>query len=267
MPTIGGRVLAGTVRVADALHLRWALRWVVRRLPPALRVRLSKAQVRMGYLEGLTLVPEDALVTSYRTALELVRPELDQPGAAYLEFGVYIGTSMTCMHRAVAADGAPGPRLIGFDSFQGMPRGVEEEDDRRWKEGDLFADMKLTRSNLAKQGVPAADVELVPGWFQDTLTDATRTRLGIERAPIVMVDCVLASATTTALAFLAPLIRDRSVIYFDDWAVVDLDDRGLGERVAFEAWLAEHPEFTAEEQPALHYSNDAKAFLVSRIAS
>lgn len=266
MPTFGGRVLNGTVQVANALHLRWVLRGTVRRLPPKMRVRLSKAQVRMGYLEGLTLVPEDAVIASYGAALELMRAELDQPGAAYLEFGVYIGSTMTCMYRAAAASGRAVPRLIGFDSFQGMPAGVEEQDDERWHQGDLYSDVELTRMNLTKQGVPLDGVELVPGWFDDSLTEATRTRLGLERAPIVMVDCVLASSTATTLAFLTPLIHDRSLVYFDDWAVVDLHDKGLGERAAFETWLAGHPEFSAEEQPALQYSHDVRAFLISRRA-
>jgi len=214
-------------------------------------------------MQGLTLVPEDELVRSYRGAVALMAPELARPGAAYLEFGVFIGTTMTCMYRAGVEAGAV-PRMIGFDSFQGMPKGVESQDDGRWREGDLSMSIDLTRENLARNSVPADRVELVAGWFEDTLTDTTRSALGITSAPIVMVDCVIASATTTALDFLTPLMGDRSLVYFDDWAVVDLHDRGLGERAAFEAWLAAHPEFAAEEQPALNYSHDARAFLVTR---
>ncbi len=214
-------------------------------------------------MQGLTLVPEDELVRSYRAAVALMEPELALPGAAYLEFGVFIGTTMACMYRASSESGAV-VRMVGFDSFQGMPKGVETQDDGRWREGDLSMSIDLARENLAKNGVPADRAELVPGWFEDTLTDATRRALGLQAAPIVMVDCVIASATATALTFLTPLIGTRSLVYFDDWAVVDLHDRGLGERAAFEAWLAEHPEFTAEEQPALGYSNDARAFLIIR---
>jgi O-methyltransferase len=267
MSTFAGRALDGAVRVASALHLRWLLRETVRRLPPSLRVRLNKAQVRMGYMQGLTKVPEDAVIGSYRAALELMGPELDEPGAAYLEFGVYVGTTLSCMYHAAAGRSAPVPRLVGFDSFQGMPEGVEEQDDHRWRAGDLYSDLELTEANLVKLGVPLESVELVPGWFEDTLTDETRKRLGIERAPIVMVDCVIASATATALSFLTPLIRDRSLIYFDDWAAADIHDQGLGERAAFEDWLAQHPEFSAEELPALQYWSDVRAFMVSRRAT
>lgn len=266
MTTLVGRTLESAVRVADILHVRWLVSGAVRRLPPSLRVRLGRAQVRVGFLQGLTLVQEDAVTRSYREALELMRPELARPGAAYLEFGVFIGTSMACMYHAKSAGSEAALRLIGFDSFQGMPKGVETEDDGRWHAGDLFSDMELTRANLTRQGVPHEEIEFVPGWFEDTLHDETRNRLKIESAPIVMVDCVISSATTLALEFLAPLIRDRSLVYFDDWAVVDLHVKGFGERVAFESWLERHPEFSAEEQPALQYGHDVRAFLISRMA-
>ena len=44
-------------------------------------------------------------------------------------------------------------------------------------------------------------VELVPGWFDESLTDETRSRLGIERASVIMMDCVLEASTLTALEF------------------------------------------------------------------
>jgi O-methyltransferase len=264
--TIGGRLLGATVRLADTLHLRWVLSGIVRRLPPPLRLRLGKAQVRLGYMEGLTLVPEENLESACAAALELLGGAVSSPGAAYLEFGVYVGTSMACMYRAAARKGADGLRLIGFDSFQGMPKSVEEQDDQRWHEGELYSDVELTKTNLRRLGVPLERVELVPGWFEESLTDETRRRIGIASAPIVMVDCVLSSATRVALDFLTALITDRTVIFFDDWAAHDLADRGIGERVAFEEWLSAHPELKAEKLPSLSYSHDSRAFLVSRVA-
>lgn len=85
-------------------------------------------------------------------------------------------------------------------------------------------------------------------------------------APIVMVDCALSSAMRVALDFLTPLITDRTLMFFDDWAALDLADRGMGERVAFEEWLSAHPELKGEDLPDLSYRHDSRAFLVSRIA-
>ena len=168
------------------------------------------------------------------------------------------------MYRAASAASTTGLRLIGFDSFQEMPAGVAEQADGRWRKGDLYSDVALTRANLGRLGVPLDRVELVEGWFEDTLTDETRSKLGVDRAAVVMVDCVSASATSLVLGFIAPLIRDRAIVYVDGWALADLADRGLGKRKALESWLVAHPEFTAEELPALRYASDARAFLMTR---
>jgi hypothetical protein len=265
-PTHGARFLRGVVRLADALRLRSVLRRAVLGLPQSLRVRLVQTQVRTGYMQGLILVPEAELESSLRAALALLAPELARPGTAYLEFGVFVGTSMACMYRAASAASATGLRLIGFDSFQGMPAGVAEQTDGRWHKGDLYADVALTRANLRRLGVPVDRVELVEGWFEDTLNDETRSRLRVDRAAVVMIDCVSASATKMVLGFVAPLIRDRAVVYVDGWESAGLADGGLGKREAFNLWIASHPELTSEELPALRYANIARAFLITRAA-
>jgi hypothetical protein len=81
-----------------------------------------------------------------------------------------------------------------------------------------------------------------------------------------MVDCVSASATKMVLGFVAPLIRDRAVVYVDGWESAGLADGGLGKREAFNLWIASHPELTSEELPALRYANIARAFLITRAA-
>ena len=267
-------------RLLHALHLFWVARAVVNRLPPGARLWVSKLQVRLGYMDGLTLVPEAALQHSFADALRLVTTESGPGGAGsgagaarvYLEFGVYVGTSLACMARAadeVASGGGTGAatggvRIIGFDSFEGMP--AAEADERRpgLGTGQLYSDVALTRANLRRMGVAPGRVELVPGWFEASLTAATRERLGLVAADVVMIDCVIESATRTALDFVLPLVGDRTVIFFDDWAVFDFEERDLGEKAAFEAWTAEHPELAVERLPGLEYSPDARAFLVAR---
>lgn len=261
---IGGRIVTGTVRLMEALHLRWTISRLMHGLPPSLRRRLAWLQVRVGYMQGLTLVPEEDLQRSYEAALHLLGDDVGDPSAAYLEFGVYVGTSMACMYRATSRVGAGRLRLVGFDSFLGMPEGVAEEDDSRWHAGQLYSDLELTRRNLTRLHVPLDRVDLVPGWYEESLTDDTRQRLGLEHAAVVMVDCVISSSTRAALEFCTPLILDRTVVFFDDWSTNDLALRGLGERAAFESWLAEHPELGAEELPSLRYDRNSRAFMIIR---
>ena len=82
-----------------------------------------------------------------------------------------------------------------------------------------------------------------------------------------MVDCVIGSATTTALEFLLPLITDRTIIFFDDWDIFDLEEKSLGEKAAFEAWLIAHPDVTAEPLPTINYSEASRSFVLSRAAA
>jgi O-methyltransferase len=258
------RLLRGLAWLLHALHLFWIARWIANHLPPRMRLQLSKLQLRLGYMQGMTLVPEDVLPETFEKALRYLGKDSAEASAVYLEFGVYIGTSLACMYQAATAVGASKLRIIGFDSFEGMPEGVEKEDGSHWKKGELYSDVRLTQQNLTRLGVPLKRVELVPGWFEDSLTDETRKRLGIATADIVMVDCVIGSATRVALDFLLPLITDRTIVFFDDWDIFDLEKRGLGEKAAFEAWLVEHPEVNAEELPSIIYSPNARSFVLTR---
>ena len=103
---------------------------------------------------------------------------------------------------------------------------------------------------------------LIEGWFDETLTESTLREHRIEHAGIVMIDCDMYSSAKTALAFCAPLIRDEAVLLFDDWYSAGLADQNLGERRAFEEFLAENPALTAEELDT--YSESARVVLVRR---
>ena len=262
--SIPGRLVRGLARLLHALHLYWIARAIANRLPPSIRLRLSKLQVRVGYLQGLTLVPEDELEKTYVSALRYLGKDSAQASPVYLEFGVYVGTSLACMYKAATSVGASKTRIVGFDSFEGMPEGVEKEDGSHWHKGELYSDVSLTQKNLTRLGVPLSGVELVPGWFADSLTDATRAKLGLTTADVVMVDCVIGSATTEALNFLLPLITDRTIIFFDDWDIFDLEAKTLGEKAAFEAWLVEHPEIKADNLPTINYSPNSRSFVLSK---
>jgi hypothetical protein len=82
-----------------------------------------------------------------------------------------------------------------------------------------------------------------------------------------MIDCVIGSATTVALDFILPLIKERTIVFFDDWAILDLEQRGLGEKAAFEAWLIDHPEIEAEHLANISYTDAARTFLLKKSGS
>jgi O-methyltransferase len=209
-------------------------------------------------------VPERELEEAYREALNrLMAAGRDEVGD-YLEFGVYVGTSLLCMQRASRAVGLESLRLYGFDSFQGLPEATATEGFGVWQPGWMRADYNLVREHLTRNGIDWERTTLVPGWFEETLVPELPRQLGIKKAGIIMIDCTIYSAAHTALTFCAPLIRDRAAVFLDEWNLAALGGPAdvSGERRAFEEFLASNPDLRAEEVPS--YQQASKVFLVTR---
>lgn len=239
------------VRALDLVGLRGPARQAKKSLEARLRP--------VGLSDWTPLVPEQEFENSLRTALRALRAAAgSDPTGAYLEFGVSRGTSTACAFRALRAEGLDAVPMIGFDSFKGMP---PEAARQGWEPGQYHSTLRATRRYLAGQGVPPGRVQLVKGWFRDTLTPATRDRLGLRQASLVLVDCDIHSASCEALAFVAPLIGAHAVLVFDDWGW--RADRGeIGQKEAFEAFMAANPGLRASSLPA--YIPQARVFLLSR---
>ena len=231
----------------------------VRRFPswqPGLARRLREGR-------EAPLVPPRELEERYRDAINRLALGAGPDGIGdYLEFGVYVGTSLLCMHRASRAVGFESLRLYGFDSFQGLPEVTATEAAGVWQPGWYRAEYDLVHEHLTRNGIDWDRTTLVPGWFEETLVPGLARKLGIEKAGIIMIDCDIYSAALTALAFCAPLIRDRAVVFLDDWNTGGLAAKGLGERRAFEEFLAGNPDLRVEELSP--YSEYSKVFFVTR---
>ena len=195
----------------------------------------------------------------------------------YLEFGVYRGGSFihAYRHRRQAferyraaqsrhADDAflnARMRFFAFDSFEGLPPSDQAEIPLHWRgDGAMAFSEPRFLANLEAGGVDLADVTTVAGYYDVSLTPETGPRIGLTRAAVVNVDCDLGISTVPVLDFLDPFIVDGTVLIFDDWFYY----RGhpaRGERGAFEAWLARHPELVASELIRLY---PTVAFILSR---
>ena len=247
--------------------LTWRIGALYDRLPLRIRARIGDVLARRRAREGVSNFDHARLTGSYTTAWERLLRE--DPGAAegdYLEFGVFYGSSLACMHEVRGRLGLSSVRLFGFDSFEGFPDSADKEPGSTWFPGQCRSSLDLARSFLRRRGVPEDAATLVKGWFSDTLTPATRDRLGISRASVLMIDCDLYSAARDALRFSAPLIGRAAIIYFDDWNAAGIGDLGEGERRAFEEFLADNPDLRAEELGGLEYKDkaDPRIFLVVR---
>jgi predicted O-methyltransferase YrrM len=119
----------------------------------------------------------------------------------WLEFGVSIGTSTATLAECAAAANS---RLYGFDSFEGLPEEWVVSDDETWAKG-------------AFTGRPADvpdNVELVDGWFEDTLPGFFETHPG--QVAFAHIDCDLYSSTATVFAEMRDRLVVGTVLVFDE---------------------------------------------------
>ena len=212
-----------------------------------------------GWVGWTSLVPEQQFTISCDLAIRTLATAGYQFGC-YLEFGVSRGTSMACVYHALRRAGLSDVKLIGFDSFEGMP---PESAGQGWKPGRYASTIGATRRYLKKAGVDVNQVHLVKGWFRDTLSPEAATRLNIDKASLIMVDCDIYTASKEALWFSEPLIKDKAVIIFDDWGWRS-DQGEIGQQDAYTEFLEAFPQFITESLPA--YIPQARMFLVTRYA-
>ena len=122
-----------------------------------------------------------------------------------LECGVHSGASI---RKISAAPIFQNTTVYGFDSFEGLPE--------RWDRNDMDVDKGAFNLDGKLPDVPS-NVELVPGWFDDTLPSfAKRVEGESKLVTFIHVDCDLYSSTKTIFDSLGHLFCDGIVIVFDE---------------------------------------------------
>jgi len=180
----------------------------------------------------------------------------------YLEFGVSRGTSIVGAFNALKRMNQNEARLVGFDSFEGMPRTAGSEG---WAPGAYASSIGATRRYIEKNGGNFDRIELVEGWFSETLNDRMRDELGISKASIIMVDCDIFSATQDVLNFCTPLIDDVAILIFDDWGPMERAGK-RGQKEAFQEFMDVNPDLSSEAIPSYktYGAENARAFIIER---
>lgn len=227
-------------------------------LAPVRRALRQSRLLRMAYnglrsdddLMKTRHIPEEAFSKTLKhEILELTCQMSNGRLGDYLEFGVFNGTSLSCAHQVLNELGLDSAHCFGFDSFEGLPSEAAHDDKGIWFPGQFACRIDVTKKLLCERHIDWERVTLIKGWFNDSLNDQTIERYGMRSVSIVMIDCDLYSSTVSCLEFVAPMLTDNAVLIFDDWNSHDLADKKLGERKAFEEFIAEHPEFAVEQVP------------------
>jgi hypothetical protein len=164
----------------------------------------------------------------------------------YLEFGVFRGDTFRKAIRAAqqgfraTKEGRFPGRFFAFDSFAGLPQVASMGDGHNiYARGEFSASRATFEKTLGKL-LHRFPVEIVPGWFDETLTCQTAKRLDLRKAAFVNVDCDLYESTVPVLEFVTPILQSGTILYFDDW----FSHRGSmdhGEPRATREWLERHP--------------------------
>jgi hypothetical protein len=138
-------------------------------------------------------------------------------------------------------------RFHAFDSFEGLPKPVAVDAITPvFEEGTYACTEHDFRENLRAYGVDLGKVDVVKGFFEQTLTSSVPQDYGILRASVVHVDSDLYESARLALGFITPALHDGSIIIFDDWFQFH-GNPTLGEQRAFSEWRAQHPDWLVTE--------------------
>jgi hypothetical protein len=184
------------------------------------------------------------------------------PAGDYYEFGLYRGYSFWYAQRAAGALGLNQMQFFGFDSFRGLPapEGPDSET-MEFRQGDYACGRTQVETYLTRYGVDWSRTHLIEGYFDASLQPELKQSLGMRSAAVVLVDCDLYSSTVSVLEFIRGLLRDGSILLFDDWNCFDKSDE-LGERRAFREFLERHPSWRAE--PYISFGWHGQAFVLRK---
>ncbi len=182
--------------------------------------RLANIRSVHSYLELGHWLANDAdgtqpeVVADDEALFSLALEQIHGERPLYLEFGVFEGRSMRWWSRNLHQ---PGARLVGFDSFEGLPTD--------WRPG-------LEKGAFATAGPPQINDDRVSfqvGWFDETLP---RFEIPEHDQLIINIDSDLYSSAVTVLEWAEPYIMAGTLIYFDEFPDRDHEMRAFREFIA-----------------------------------
>ncbi len=178
----------------------------------------------------------------------------------YYEFGLFRGYTLEQAWQHCRELGLGDLHFHGFDSFVGLPpaTGIDQAEGRFFK-GQFACSLKAVKANLKSKGVDLGQVNLIKGYYEDSLTPALREQYTFKPAAVVMLDCDYYSSTTTALNWMEPYLRPGTILLFDDWYAFGGSEE-LGQQKAYREFLERHPEYQSEA--LWEFKDNGKAFVL-----
>lgn len=213
----------------------------------------------------INLVPPETLKTFFTNCIEKLQELKGKEIGDYLEFGVFNGSSLGSAYLAAKKMDLKSMRFFGFDSFEGLPTGTNEEHDILQK-GFYRCPFDKTKECLERRGINSECVTWIKGVYNETLNDETFKNNDYPKIGIVFIDCDTYSSSKTVLDFLAPLIVEPAIFCLDDWKLYDMDIKETGEYKSFNEFLERNRHIKAKEIKS--YNRKSKTFvLIPRVTS
>lgn len=178
-----------------------------------------------------TMVTYDGLVS---LADQVRYCEQNNVPGCYVEAGTWKGGAAAMMAFANLHYGNRRRQIYLFDSFQGIPEPNASRDDAGWIEKEMHLSLNDCRGQLRSidrlvggqhdvekvffdiARYPHENVEIVPGWFQDTVAH-TAVRMG--PIAILRLDGDLYDSIRVCLEHLFPLLVAGGFLIIDDWCL------------------------------------------------
>lgn len=224
---------------------------------------VPKSPWTAGYVKDIcevNLVPPEKLKIFFADCIRKLQETKGKKDIGnYLEFGVFNGSSMSSMYLRAKKLNLNSMRFFGFDAFEGLPEGTDEEHDVL-KKGFYACSFGKMQECLKRKRINPKNINWIKGWYNKTLNAKTIKKFKIGKIGIVFIDCDTYSSSKTVLDFLAPLITEPAIFCLDDWKLYDMDIKGTGEYKSFNEFLEANTHLEAKEIKS--YNRKSKSFLV-----
>jgi hypothetical protein len=180
---------------------------------------------------------------------------------SYLEFGVWRGSTFAQFYHTFRRHRLDVP-MYAFDSFQGLPEPAGDDalaGYEPFRAGQFGCSTLEFTAEMRGRWVPESGYTMVAGFYGDTLRPELAEKLGLDRAALVWIDCVLYESARCVLEFIRPLLQNGTVLMFNDFYRFK-GHPALGERKALGELLAAHP--TLHLTDYARFASVGQAFLV-----
>lgn len=180
------------------------------------------------------------------------------------EFGTAAGNTAKIIAKAMKrVDNERQKKFHLFDSFQGLPKAVNEIDINSpmvrhgdWQEGVFLALDKIALKKMMCKYLPAANIVIYDGWFSETL----KTIAPDVKFSMVHIDSDLYQSAVEILDYIfgQSVVQEGAIIFFDDYNG-NYASPNLGER---KAWSETITKYLINYSDAGDYGAGSKKFII-----